>query len=85
MICKNCQTKNIKKAQFCRHCGEAFTDEQRQEAYDRTIFGKIEKLEKWKGYVTLDFITGATLIAVASIWRAAPMEENVLIPLSQAA
>ena len=58
MICKNCQTKNITKAQYCRHCGTAFTDEQRQEAYDRTIFGKIDKLEKWKGYITLDFITG---------------------------
>ena len=58
MICKNCQTNNITKAQFCRNCGEAFTDEQRQEAYDRTIYGKIEKIEKWKGYITLDFITG---------------------------
>lgn len=58
MICKNCQTKNITKAQFCRHCGSAFTDEQRQEAYDRTVFGKIDKLEKWKGYITLEAITG---------------------------
>ena len=69
MICKNCQTKNITKAQFCKHCGEAFTDEQRQQAYDRTIYGKIEKLEKWKGYVTLDFITGhpifKTIVLVA--------------------
>lgn len=69
MICKNCQTKNITKAQFCSHCGSAFTDEQRQEAYDRTVFGKIEKLEKWKGYITLDFITGhpifKTLVLVA--------------------
>lgn len=58
MICKNCQTKNITKAQFCHNCGSAFTDEQRQKAYDRTIFGKIDKLEKWKGYITLDVITG---------------------------
>ena len=58
MICRNCQTKNIIKAQYCRHCGDAFTDEQRQEAYDRTIFGKIDKLEQWKGYLTLEFITG---------------------------
>lgn len=69
MICKECGTKNITKAQFCSHCGSAFTDEQRQQAYDRTIFGKIEKLEKWKGYITLDFITGhpifKTLVLVA--------------------
>lgn len=73
MICKNCQRKNITKAQFCRHCGSAFTDAQRQEAYDRTVFGKIDKLEKWKGYITLDFITGhpifKTVVLVAIlIW-----------------
>ena len=58
MICKNCQTKNITKAQFCRHCGSAFTEEERQQAYDRTIFGRIKTLEKWKGYITLEAITG---------------------------
>ena len=45
MICKNCNTENIIKAKFCQHCGSAFTDEQREEAYDRTIFGMIDKLE----------------------------------------
>ena len=58
MICKNCQTKNITKAGYCRSCGSAFTEKERQKAYDRTIYGKIEKLEKWKGYLTLEFITG---------------------------
>lgn len=73
MICKNCHTENIIKAKFCQHCGSAFTDEQREEAYDRTIFGMIDKLEKWKGYITLEAITGhpvfKTLILVAIlIW-----------------
>lgn len=73
MICKNCQSKNITKAQYCRHCGTAFTDDQRQEAYDRTIFGVIDKLEEWKGYATLEFITGnpifKTVVLVAIlIW-----------------
>lgn len=64
MICKNCKTKNITKAQYCRNCGNAFTDEQRQAAYDRTIFGKIDKLEEWKGYVTLEFITGHPIFKI---------------------
>ena len=73
MICKNCHTENITKAKFCQHCGSAFTDEQREEAYDRTISGMIDKLEKWKGYITLEAITGhpvfKTLILVAIlIW-----------------
>ena len=69
MICENCQKKNIIKARFCRHCGRTFTEEQRQKAYDRTIFGKIEKLEKWKSYITLEAITShpifKTLVLVA--------------------
>lgn len=65
MICKNCQTKNITKAQFCRHCGSAFTEQQRQEAYDRTIFGTVEKMEKWKGYLTLEVITGHPVFKTA--------------------
>lgn len=61
MICKKCQTKNITKAQYCRHCGSTFTEEERQKAYDRTVFGVIDKLEKWKGYITLEFITGSPI------------------------
>ena len=73
MICKNCQKNNITKAKFCRRCGHAFTDEQRQQAYDRTIYGRIDKLEKWKGYITLEAITGhpifKTVVLVAIlIW-----------------
>ena len=33
MICKECGAKNITKAQFCSHCGSAFTD-------DKTILSK---------------------------------------------
>jgi hypothetical protein len=65
MICNNCQKKNIIKAKFCQHCGSAFSDEERQKAYDRTIFGKIDKLEKWKGYITLDAITGHPIFKTA--------------------
>ena len=65
MICKECQAKNITKAQFCQHCGSAFTDEDRQNAYDRTIFGMIDKLEEWKGYATLEFITGHPVFKTA--------------------
>lgn len=73
MICKNCQKNNITRAKFCRDCGTAFSEEQRQKEYDRTIYGKIEKLEKWKGYVTLDFITGnpifkTVVLAAILVW-----------------
>ena len=65
MICRNCRKRNIIKAQFCRNCGSAFTDAERQKAYDGTIFGKIDKLEKWKGYITLDPIIGHPIFKTA--------------------
>lgn len=65
MICNECQTKNITKAQFCSHCGNAFTDVERQQAYDKTIFGILDKLEEWKGYATLEFITGHPIFKTA--------------------
>lgn len=73
MICKNCQKNNITRAKFCRDCGTAFSEEQRQKAYERTIYGKIDKLEKWKGYITLDFITGnpifkTLVLAAILVW-----------------
>lgn len=57
MICKECHAKNITKAQYCQQCGNPFSEEERSAAYDKTVFGFIHKLETWKGYVTLDFIT----------------------------
>ena len=57
MICKNCNHKNITKANFCANCSNPFTEEEREQAYKKTIYGKISILEELKEYVTLEKIT----------------------------
>ncbi len=65
MICKQCQHKNILSAQYCELCGAPFTEEQRQAAYDATVYGKINKLEKLKSTVMLEKITSHPIFRIA--------------------
>lgn len=65
MICNACGHNNITKAAYCENCGAAFTEEQRKKAYDKTIYGKIDKLEQIKGYVTLEAITSHPVFRIA--------------------
>ena len=65
MICQQCGKKNITKAQYCGSCGTAFSEEQRKKAYNRTIFGVIEKVEELKGYATLEAVTGHPVFRIA--------------------
>ncbi len=65
MKCSKCGKDNIVKAQFCNSCGNEFSQKEREDAYNKTIYGKIEKLEKLKAIVTLDFITSNPIFRVA--------------------
>ena len=47
MFCKKCNTENLMKAEYCQACGNQFTPEEKNAAYEKTIFGKFEKLEKY--------------------------------------
>ena len=57
MICNTCKHNNITKAMYCENCGAAFSDKEREQAYNKTIYGRIDKFEQFKGYVTLEAIT----------------------------
>ena len=57
MKCKHCKTKNITKAHYCKHCGSPFIQEERDKAYNRTIFGILTNIRKLKSYATLSLIT----------------------------
>ena len=50
MKCKHCKTKNITKAHYCKHCGSPFIQEDRDKAYNRTIFGILTNIRKLKSY-----------------------------------
>ena len=57
MKCRNCGKENLLKAHYCHNCGHPFSDEERQAAYDSTIWGKLDKLKKMKEFITLEAIT----------------------------
>ena len=67
MICKNCNSKNLYKAHYCQNCGYAFTDEDREEAYSKTVYGLFNKLEDLYNTLTLDKITGSIVFKILSI------------------
>ena len=62
MLCKKCNTENLLKADYCQTCGNKFTPEEKNLAYEKTIFGKFEKLEKYVSYLSpVKLITGNKL------------------------
>ena len=67
MICRECKTENRIKANFCTHCGHPFTDAERDAAYAKTIYGRFEKLEALWKTVSLDKITGSSIVKVLSL------------------
>lgn len=67
MICKKCNEKNLYKAHYCQKCGTVFTEEDREKAYSKTIFGFVNKLEDLFSMLTLDKITGNIYFKIVSI------------------
>ena len=64
MKCNNCGKENLLKAKYCSSCGFAFSDEERQAAYDSTVWGKLDKLKEAKGYLTFEAITSHPVFRV---------------------
>ncbi len=67
MQCAHCEQFNLLKAKYCKSCGKPFTDEQREEAYNQTIYGKLDKLEEMKGWIDFSNITSHPLVRIAVI------------------
>ena len=67
MKCHKCKNENLLKANFCQKCGEKFTEKEKEEAYNKTIFGKIDFLKKIKDIVTLDVITSNIIFKIVSL------------------
>lgn len=53
------------KANFCKQCGQGFSEEERKEAYDQTVYGKIDKLLEAKSWITLSKITDNLFVRIA--------------------
>ena len=67
MKCSECGHKNLYKANYCEKCGNAFDEEYKTKAYDKTIFGILNKLEDLYSWLTLDKIFGHTIVKVLVI------------------
>ena len=65
MRCKKCGFENPIKANYCRSCGAPFSEEDQRAAYDKTIFGKLDQIEKVKGWLDLSKITGNVFFRIA--------------------
>lgn len=73
MKCKNCKTENPIKAVYCRSCGEKFSEEERKQAYESTIYGKIDRFLELKSWVTLSKITGHFLTRILIVFGLAAL------------
>ena len=70
--CKNCTHDNLLKANYCRDCGTAFTQQEKDEARAASPVGKLEKfvnfgekLEGVKEVLSLSFITDNFFVRLA--------------------
>ena len=55
--CSKCGKKNIKKASFCKYCGNEFTKEEKDMASKKGIVYIIKKIKKWYEACTLKVVT----------------------------
>lgn len=67
MKCKKCKTDNINQANYCKRCGNKFTDEEKKEAHKWTFVWFLEGLENIKKACKLEFITDIPIIKYGSI------------------
>ena len=70
MICSKCGKDNLIRANYCAACGHPFTEAEKKQAYNQTIYGKIDRLKELKGWVTLNKFTGnffVRLLVLAAI------------------
>lgn len=67
MICPNCSRDNISSANFCRYCGHSFSEDDRQAAYESSVYGKLDKAKKAKDIVTLSVITDSLWFRILTI------------------
>lgn len=74
MKCTNCNTENLRKANYCKNCGQAFTQREKDAAHKQSVVGKLEKAEEVKGkadkvkdILSLSFITDNVWVRLALI------------------
>lgn len=67
MRCIKCGIKNITKADYCKRCGNKFSEKEQKTARRKTIIGKIELIEDIYNTCTLKVITGHIAFKICSL------------------
>ena len=67
MKCQKCYKENLKKAKYCRYCGQKFTDKERKKALYQGFDGLLRRGEKWYKTCTLKIITDNIWFKVLSV------------------
>ncbi len=67
MRCKNCKTKNTKKANFCKNCGKEFTKVEKLKAETFSIKGVYDTISNIRKVPGLKFIYEHDLAKIAAI------------------
>ena len=57
MNCSKCKKKNIKKALYCKYCGNKFTQREKEKAENEGLVALLKKIKKWYEACTLKVIT----------------------------
>ena len=58
MKCSCCSTENNYNANYCKACGTAFSQNQKEESLKKTWIGKLNQVEDLLKWIKLDKITG---------------------------
>ena len=64
MKCTVCQTENNYNANYCKVCGSAFTEKQKEDALNQTWIGKLNRIEDTISWLKLDKITGHPIFRI---------------------
>lgn len=67
MICTSCGKKNHYKAKYCRKCGYNFSELERDKAYKKSFYYKLDLYDKWCKKFKLDDITGNIFFRIGVI------------------
>lgn len=74
MICKKCSSDNLMKANYCRSCGNPFTQEEKDAARKKSLVGVLEtadevkdKADKIGDILSMKFITDNIFVRIALI------------------
>ena len=67
MKCQNCHKENMRKANYCKYCGNKFSQREKDDARQEGLSGALRSWSDWYEQTTFQKITGHPFFQVSSI------------------